>query len=349
MDDCPICRSITERSALYERWLHAENHGDSASLQAIAAARGFCSIHARRLLDRDSDIAGAIASFVLQMICAHLDRQQRDRRGYRDALEPSRLCSWCATEFEALDYALSDRKRISGTLCAPHARAAMVAERQPLHIGSPLLAGASLAPPVVAAPAAASHAWWSQVVRELWETLRRSCAACDAAREAGEQREEFLRGGPRSHEHWEIPTLCVAHDAALGKPRTDAYVRTPDRIDRECDWCSVMYRAAERTARLFATAFCDPNFRLAYASVPGLCLPHCAAVMHQLPEAERDAFCTAVRVRVDAMAWELEERAARRSWQLRDQRSLSQAETLSHRAWWLISGGVFRAQKSATR
>ncbi len=336
---CSACREITERSNLYERWLMAENHADGATLEVVAAARGFCSQHARRLLERDPDVAAPIAHFVLRTIAAHIELQQRDRHGYRDALDAQRRCPWCLAEGEALSYALTDPKR-SRSLCPPHQRAARLAARAEAAGEPPLTTLEPLTPTSDDAPGH-GQTWWSPQIDELTASLLASCPACAAAREASRLREAFLRRGPVQGEHWEPPTLCAAHDAALGAPRTADYERHADGVLRPCDWCLPIRRAAQSSTQLFSIAYREPAFRLAYAHTHGLCVPHAAATLHLLT-ASRQEFVVAMSVRIETMVWELEERASRRSWQLRDQMMLRHAADLSHRAWWLIAGGTFR-------
>ena len=336
---CSACREIAERSSLYERWLIAENHADNATLEAVAEARGFCSQHARRLLERDPDIAAPIAHFVLRMLAAQIEIQQRDRHGYRDALDARRRCPWCLAEGEALSYALSDSRR-SRPLCLPHQRVSRIVER-PIATTEPPVTTLEPLAPITSDERGQREPWWSPQVEELGVSLQTSCPACAAAREASRRREAFLRRGPVQGEHWEAPTLCAAHYVALDPPRTAEYHRTADGILRPCDWCAPIARAARSVTELFSIAYRELSFRLAYARVSGLCLPHAAAVLRHLTTA-RQEFLVATRVRIDAFVWELEERASRRSWQLRDQGMLPRADDLPHRAWWLISGGTFR-------
>ncbi|MGH7738328.1 MAG: hypothetical protein ACREMP_10760 [Candidatus Tyrphobacter sp.] len=339
--ECPACRDVIERSALYERWLIAENYADGAMLEAVGKARGFCTFHAARLLKRDSDIAGPIANFALRWTLARLDRQIDDRRGYVDALDPAALCPWCTTEREASEYSLLDREYAKGTLCQPHAqmrallRKGIAIVRSPLSSGTPLRA-------IAIEPRASQSAWWSDTVTSLAEVLARSCAACDAACTARSAREAFLRSGPKSSEHWEPPRLCILHDVALGRPRTRPFLLEPDGIDRPCDWCGAIRRAADKTAELFALAYAVDAFREAYSTTAGLCLPHSAIALRRMPAPVKRAFALETRARVATTVWELDERAARRSWNLRDQGELADAGTLSHRAWWLIAGATFR-------
>ncbi len=320
----------------------AENHADSATLEVVAAARGFCSQHARRLLERDPDIAAPIAHFVLRTIAAHIELQQRDRHGYRDALNAQRVCPWCVAESEALSYALTDSKR-SRSLCPPHQRASRIAERLEITEEPPSTALEALAPPASGTPGG-NEPWWSPEIGELAASLLVSCPACAAGREASRLREAFLRRGPVPGEHWEAPTLCAAHYAALDPPSTAEYQRSADGIVRRCDWCFAIRRAAESVTELFSIAYREPEFRLAYAHTLGLCLPHASATLHRLT-AGRQELVVATRVRIETIAWELEERALRRSWQLRDQGMLPHAADLSHRAWWLIAGGTFRYEQ----
>ena len=341
--DCPVCRDIYERSALYERWLLAENYADGAMLEAVGRARGFCTMHSARLLVCDPDIAAPVANFALRAILAGVDRQIRERRGYHDALEPARLCPWCATEREALEYTLLDpKRRRGGVLCQPHAQAdAIFARGGTLVVRSPLAPGPALDAPRADALERDAH-WWSSGVSTLWRALLARCACCEAALTASAAREMFLRAGPQPNEHWEIPRLCVLHDVALGRPRGAPFRRDPDGLDRICDWCSVMARAAERTAELFALAYTVEAFRMAYASVAGLCLPHVAAATRHMPAVAKNALVHDSRARIATMLWELDERATRRSWQLRDQGQLPDAADLPFRAWWLLAGGTFR-------
>lgn len=345
-NSCPVCREVLARSTLYERWLVAENFGDTATLQAAATARGFCSAHARRMLEADPEIAGPIARFVLHALSATLADQRHDRRGYRDALEPQALCPWCASEREALEYAMNGEKRRGAALCPPHERAATVLERhRTLDTEPPFRPGQGLDPPGAPNAQLPAAYWWSPAIDILWKELRSSCCACSAARAASRQREAFLRSGPQANEHWDVPTLCIAHYVALGAPDEPAYRRTPDAIPRTCDWCLAMEHAAERAEELFAIAYRDANFRLAYAAVPGLCIPHAANVAHRIDSRARGDLLTAISVRVDGMEWELEETARRRSWQMRDQGAFPGSADVSHRAWWLIAGGMKRGTR----
>jgi hypothetical protein len=347
---CSVCREVAERSALYERWLFAENHGDGATLGAVAAARGFCTIHASRLLERDADIAAAIAHFVFRVLRAEIDREMETRRGYRHALDPAAPCPWCATEREALEFALGDAARRRGEICRPHTQAARAPADERRAIHSPLRGGAVLEQPAATTePKAPERRWWANSVTALWESLRSGCPSCAAAREAGTRREAFLRAGPQPQEHWEVPRLCVAHDNALSEPPDSRPSRTAEGPNRPCDWCSVMKRAAEETNALFALAYRVDAFRRSCASVPGLCLPHASQTLHLLPDASRKAFAHDVRARIAALLWELDERALRRSWQLRDQGQLPYSTDLSHRAWWFLAGGVFRDASNAGR
>lgn len=344
--ECVACREIAERSAIYERWLFAENFGDGATLHAAAQARGYCSLHAAVIVRRDANIAGPIAAFVLRIVDADLRSQIGDRRGYRDALDARALCPWCKTEFDALEYALS-RSHGGATLCQPHAQSASQMRAGRLVARSPLAPATPLDQPgttLVAAAVSPRH-WWSPAVAVLVETLARgACPSCDAAARAGELRERFYRTGPRPNEHWETPRLCRLHDAQLGQPRDAAFVRDPDGLDRLCDWCAVMERSASRSGELFAVAYRDGLFQREYAKVPGLCLVHAGVTLrHMHADAlARNAFAEAIQTRVATMLWELDERAARRAWSLRDQGEPVDAATLSHRAWWLIDGGMFR-------
>lgn len=347
---CPACREITGRSDLYERWFFAESFGDGATLEAIAAARGFCSPHARRVLGRDPAIAAPVARFVLRTLSTQAHRQQGERRGYRDALSPQALCPWCASEREALEYVVTDVKRRRGALCAPHARAVFIMEKRGVFVAEPpFLPGEPLDPLPASVASASGHSWWSPTVGVLWESLRASCPACSTALEAGRRRERFLRAGPQPGEHWDVPTLCVAHDAALANPSAPACTRAPDAVTRECDWCAAMHHVAHRTEELFAAVYRDAQFRLAYAAVPGLCLPHAAGVLARLSNGVRDDFARATLLRIDTAAWELEERALRTSWNLRDQGELPHSSDLAHRAWWLIAGGVRRTRVGGIR
>ncbi len=340
---CPVCREIVARSDLYERWLAAENFGDTATLRAVAAARGFCSDHARRTLALGSDIAAPIARFVLRTVSAVLERQRNERRGYRDALEPQTLCPWCGSERDALHYAMSDKKHRRGALCPPHARIALVFERRhALHADPPFLRDESLDPPPAREERIPSAVWWSPAVDVLWEMLRASCPACSAAGEASRRREAFLRAGPQPNEHWDVPVLCTAHFVALGAPADAAYRHVPDGIPRSCDWCVPMEQAADRIEELFAIAYRDASFRIAYAAVPGLCIPHATRVARRIAASTLDEFLAATSLRIDAAEWELDERARRRSWQLRDQGSFASVADVAHRAWWLIAGGTRR-------
>jgi hypothetical protein len=341
---CPVCREIFTRSTLYERWLAAENFGDTATLNAAAAARGFCSMHARRVVELDPDITAPIARFVLHALSAALSRQREDRRGYRNALLPQALCPWCGSEREALDYALTDRKRRRAALCPPHAQNAMLLEKHHALIAEPpFRSGQGLDPPSPRKEQVSAASWWSPAVDFLWEKFQTSCAVCSAALEASRRREEFLRAGPQPNEHWDIPVLCVAHYYALGAPGDAAFRHAPDGIARACDWCHAMEQAVERTADLFAIAYHEPSFRLAYASVPGLCVPHAANVASCISAHGLDNFLTATSARIDAAAWELEELARRRSWHLRDLGAFAGSIDVAYRAWWLIAGGMKRS------
>lgn len=346
--ECYVCREIAERSAVYERWLFAENFGDGATLHATGAARGYCTFHAARIVRRDATIAGPIAAFVLRAIDAELGRQLGERHGYRDALDPRARCPWCQTEIDALEYALS-RKHSREALCQPHAQDASQLRSGRLVARSPLAPGTPLDQPQLATSDAENQSrWWSRSIETLVTSLEHgACPACEDAARASERREAFYRIGPRPNEHWEAPRLCRLHDAQLGQPRGAGFDREPDGLDRLCDWCAVMERAAHRGAELLALAYREAAFQLAYARSRGFCLVHAAAALHHLrarPQI-RDAFAEAVRTRIATMVWELDERAARRSWNLRDQGEPTDAATLSHRAWWLVTGGTFRFLK----
>jgi hypothetical protein len=347
---CPVCREISARSELYERWLHAENFGDTATLEATAMARGFCSNHARRMLDRDPEVAAPIARFVLRAISGTLRLQLQERRRYSDALEPRALCPWCRSERDALEYAVRDKKHRHAKLCPPHARIAFVAQaRHALTAEAPFQAGTPLDPPTSRSAQRPTATWWSPAIGVLWEQLCSSCPPCDTAREAGRRRETFLRAGPRPNEHWDVPVLCVEHYVALGAPDDSTYNEPPDAIPRPCDWCLAMEHGADRTAELFAIAYRDANFRLAYASVSGCCLPHAASVARRLEGTALQEFLAATSARIDAAEWELEERARRRAWQMRDQGAFAGAADVAHRAWWLIAGGVKRAEQGRVK
>lgn len=341
MEACYVCREVDERSELYERWLFAENFGDGATLESVASSRGYCTFHAARVVRRDPNIAGPIATFTLRVIEAELRRQIADRHGYRNALDRRTQCPWCQTEVEATEYALSAGRTASASLCQPHAQVASQGGGHRLNADSPLRLGAPLANPYsIEAP---PPSWWSSCVTALAADLRAAdCPACASATQASADREAFYRAGSRPHEHWETPRLCRAHDVQLGQRRDADFRRSPDGLDRSCDWCSVMKRAAQRTVELFVLAYGEPAFRFAYASVPGLCLPHAAAALERARGNAKEEFAAATLTRIATMVWELEERAMRRAWQLRDQGELRDASTLSHRAWWLAAGGTFR-------
>ncbi len=292
---------------------------------------------------RDAAIAAPVAAFVLRVVCAELDRQLGDRRGYRGALDPATLCPWCETERVALEAAVDGAPMHGRDWCQPHAEAVSEAARGRFLAQRPFAPGTALAPPETVRTGEPSANWWSNAVQLMWERMQRSCAACDAASEASGRRESFLRAGPRPNEHWDIPSLCPAHDAALSHPRGEFYDRVLDGTVRECAWCAPMTRAADRTVTLFTHAYGVEAFRLAYASLPGLCLPHAADATKRLDSQALSHFATSVRARMSTMIWELEERAARRSWQLRDQGALPRSDDIAERAWWLIAGGTPRA------
>lgn len=340
MEACAVCGEISERSSLYGRWLFAENHADGATMEAVAAARGFCTLHASRMLAHDADIAGSLAHFVFRVLYAEIDRELQGRRRYQRSFEPSAPCPWCAAEQEALAFAVSDPKRRS-RLCKFHC---VTTKEMPGYHGpirSPLLAGVALKQPASANGAVPAREWWAPSITELGNLLRSGCPSCAAAREAGVQREAFLLSGPRPLEHWEEPRLCIAHDSHLKAALDGRASGSPETLSRGCDWCSAMRRAAHATASLFVQAYGVEAFRLAYACVPGFCLPHVARILRQLPTPDRDAFARDTQARVAALLWELDERALRRSWHFRDQGQLSHAADLSHRAWWFLAGGVF--------
>ena len=341
---CSACREVTERSNLYERWLIAENHADGATLKLVAEARGFCSQHARRLLERDPDIAGAMAHFVLRAIAAQMEQQQRDRHGYRDALDARERCPWCTIEADALSSALIDAT--SRSLCQPHQRALRVVEQGVL--AEPPLGAFEALSPAATTMQRRSQTWWSPQIEELMASLVTSCAACVAAHDASRYREAFLRRGPVPSEHWDAPILCAAHYAALNYPLTAEYQPLIDGVWRPCDWCLPIQRAARSVTELFSIAYRESEFRSAYGHTSGLCLPHAATILHNrtMP---RHEFVVTTRVRIDTMVWELDERATRRSWQLRDQGALRTAADLSYRAWWLITGGTFRYEAERSR
>jgi uncharacterized protein CbrC (UPF0167 family) len=343
VEPCYVCREIAERSDTYERWLFAENFGDGATLHAAAVARGYCTLHARRIVDRDHNVAGPIAAFVLRAVAAELRRQLGDRRGYRDALDARALCPWCRVELEALEYALTGRAA-KGPRCQPHAQAASQLRANHLRPRNPLSPGTPLSRPSQG-ESEETATWWSAVIDDLAESLDGgTCPPCRAAGDASDRREAFYRAGSRPSEHWETPRLCPLHDAALGQPRTPDFIREPDSIDRLCDWCRAMERAARRYAELFSSAYQERAFRLHYACTPGLCLPHAAIALHspQTARDTRDAFAAACRTRVTTAIWELDERAVRQSWSFSDQGQLRASSTVAHRAWWLIAGGTYR-------
>jgi hypothetical protein len=350
---CVACAEITERSQTYGRWLVHENHSDAATLARVAGARGYCGPHARRLLEMEPDVAAIVARAVLRTVAHELREQLATSRGYQNALDPQEPCPWCVIESNALDLALHGRGSAGAKLCSSHARMdAMKFRSQHVLPDSPQPPCQTLDIPQTGV-SGEELSWWAPSIDELWEALRKACAACIAARKAEAKREAFLHRGPTGGEHWDPITLCLAHASAFNLEPLERVARSsaPTPIPHECSVCSAARRAESRTARLLALAFANAVFRDAYAHVRGLCLPHTRRALANIKDrALRNAVASSALDRVDALLWELEERAVLRSWSFRDQGVPDFASDLSARSWWSIAGsGSWRVFQNHSR
>lgn len=337
--DCRVCQSVRERSQTYGHFLVQETYNDGATLGRIAPALGFCSPHARNLVEADPPAAMFVARWLLQLISRELGREEHGRNGYQDALRSSAPCPWCASELQALELALS-RVTEDEPLCPGHGHNLQEWHRTgATYSRSPQPPCASFA--MSAVDVGVVRAWWSPAVAALWGDLEHGCAVCAASHRAGEKRMTLLGAGPAANETWDAPLLCVAHDEELGCPRSPAFSHETLKEGDTCSVCLVERRSQSRAVALAVVAFGDPAFREAYADVEGFCLPHLRHILETCPDrATKDAVVTLVRARVDAYVWELDEQGDLAAWALRDQRTLD--DSLAPRAWQFIAGNVLR-------
>ncbi len=339
--NCNVCAAVRERSDVYGRFLARENYNDGATLSRVAPARGFCSPHARKLIDADPVAAQFVARWVLHYAGGAAAREQQSRSGYQGALRPSAPCPWCDVEREALELALS-RVQDEENICPAHARNFYELQRT----GSAL--PRSLQPPCVpidSGPVAFDivSTWWSPAVDALWADLRFGCSICAASERARTKRVQFLLPGPSGDAHWDIPVLCVVHDQELGCPRSDAFLsRAPDEVE-PCAVCRVEWRAQARAADLALIALGSDAFRDAYAGVEGFCLYHINAIVKGCAvRTLRESIVALAQARIGALLWQLDEQGDLSAFALRDQRQEIDDAALARRAWCFISGTVSR-------
>ncbi len=194
------------------------------------------------------------------------------------------------------------------------------------------------APASIAALAAAARSEWTARLRELHAGLERRPPESPFVRllDLPEQLRRTGDGGRSGWRRWRPALAAVLEppERRLGRLRDRALNRPP------CPACRHAAAAVERWSQLLAAALDDPGTARRYARSHGVCLRHLPAVLGRCRgSSAAGLLLRSMRVRLELLAWELEEAQRKAGWDLRHEPAGGE-RTAWRRAASLASGAV---------